>query len=140
MEAMRVKPATNSYMNTQPFWDAAGERRLLIQRCEDTKRLQHPPRPISLYTGSKNLSWIEVSGLGTVYSWTVTTSAWPGHEHRVPYVCALVLLDEGVRMLCNLVNFGETEIAIGSRVKVTWEDLGGGILYPAFEPLRDRRG
>ncbi|OJX05220.1 MAG: hypothetical protein BGO72_13335 [Burkholderiales bacterium 70-64] len=138
MEAKRVKPVANSYMHTQPIWDAARNGRLLVQRCDDTKRLQHPPRPVSVYTGSKNLSWVEVSGFGSIYSWTVTTSAWPGHEHRVPYVCGLVLLNEGVRMLCNLINIGEAELKVGRRVRVAWEELGDGFLYPAFELLPDR--
>lgn len=138
MEAKRVKPVANSYMHTQPIWDAAWNRRLLVQRCDDTKRLQYPPRPVSVYTGSKNLSWVEVSGYGSIYSWTVTASAWPGHEYRVPYVCGLVLLDEGVRMLSNLINIGEVELKIGRRVRVAWEDLGDGFLYPVFELLPGR--
>lgn len=130
----RPLPRVNVYMNTKPFWDAARQGKLLIQYCKDTGRPQFLPRPVSLATGRRNLEWREASGRGKVYSWTVTYSAWPGHEDRVPYVCALVELDEGVRMLANLAHCKFEDISIGMPVKVCWERLSEEINYPAFEP------
>jgi hypothetical protein len=69
-----------------------------------------------------------------VYSFTNTFSAWPGHEDRVPYLCALVELDEGVRVLANLLNVKAADVKIGMQVKVCWEKLSEDISYPAFEP------
>jgi len=131
----RPLPRPNSYMHTQPFWDAAREKRLVMQRCDSSGQLQHPPRPVSLVTGKRDLSWQEVAGTGTLYSWTITHSAWPGHEHRVPYICALVKLDEGPRILCNLINCQAEELKAGLKVRVAWEELGDDINYPAFEPI-----
>ena len=124
-------------MKTQPFWDAAQNGRLVIQYCPATARFQHFPRPVSLYTGRRELEWREVSGRGTLYSWTRTHSPWPGHETRVPYVCALVDLDEGVRLLANLYNCPDAALRIGMPVRLVWEDLDGKFKYPAFEPAMD---
>jgi uncharacterized OB-fold protein len=133
----RPLPRPGTYMDTQAFWDAAREGRLVIQYCPATGRFQHFPRPVSLYTGRRELEWREVSGRGILYSWTRTHSPWPGHEARVPYVCALVDLDEGVRLLANLYNCPDGALRIGMPVRLVWEDLDGKFKYPAFEPATD---
>jgi uncharacterized OB-fold protein len=130
----RPLPRPNIYMNTTPFWEAAKEKKLVIQYCKDSGKYQWFPHPVSMYTGKRNLEWREVSGKGTLYSWTVTHAAWPGHEDRVPYICAYVDLDEGPRMLCNLLNCEKDKVKIDMPVKVVWELLPDGSNYPAFEP------
>ena len=130
----RPVPKPHSYMDTRPFWDKAKEGKLVLQFCRDTGKAQFFPRPVSLATGKRNLEWREVSGRGTVYTYTNTFSAWPGHEDRVPYLCALVELEEGVRILCNLMNVKAADVRIGMKVKVCWEKLTEDINYPAFEP------
>ncbi len=131
----RPLPRPNAYMNTQPFWDACQQRRLLLQKCPRTGRFQFFPRPGSVFTGRRDAVWTEVSGNGVVYSWTLTNSAWPGHEERVPYICALVELQEGVRLLCNIYNCKPADMRIGLPVKLYWETLENGTLYPAFQPV-----
>ena len=130
----RPLPKINAYMNTKPFWDAAKNGKLVLQYCKDTGKPQFFPRPVSMANGKRNLEWREVSGRGKVYSYTNTWSAWPGHEDRVPYLCALVELDEGVRMLVNLLNVKNEDVKIGMPVKVCWEKLNEEINLPAFEP------
>lgn len=130
----RPLPRPNSYMNTQPFWEAAKNGKLVIQFCKDTGLPQFFPRPVSLANGRRNLEWREVSGKGTVYSYTNTYSAWPGHEDRVPYLVALVELAEGVRIMCNLLNVKADAVTIGMPVKLCWEKLSEDINFPAFEP------
>ena len=130
----RPLPRPNSYMHTQPFWDAAEQGRLVIQYCRTTGRFQHFPRPVSLYTGRRDLEWREVSGRGTLYSWTLTLTPWPGHEARVPYICALIDLEEGVRLLANLHNCEPGSLHIGMPVRLFWDRLDDRFNYPAFEP------
>lgn len=130
----RPLPRINVYMNTKPFWEAAQRGALIIQYCRETGRPQFFPRSVSMATGKRNLEWREVSGHGKVYSWTTTYSAWPGHEDRVPYICALVELDEGVRMLVNLLNCKSNDVKIEMKVKLCWEKLTDNVDYPAFEP------
>jgi uncharacterized OB-fold protein len=106
----------------------------MLQRCNQTGKLQWPPRPVSVYTGQRDLGWVQASGDATLYSWTVTRSAWPGHEGRVPYICAYVKLAEGVRMLCNLIDCEPDQLKIGMDLRLVWDELDEGAPYPAFTP------
>ncbi|MEI7532138.1 MAG: OB-fold domain-containing protein [Betaproteobacteria bacterium] len=130
----RPMPRPNAYMNTGPFWDGCQEKKLLIQQCPKTGKYQFFPRPGSLFSGRRDTVWKEVSGNGIIYSWTNTFSAWPGHEERIPYICAYVELSEGVRILCNIFNCSSTDIYIGMPVKLYWEELENKTFYPAFQP------
>ena len=130
----RRVPSPNTFVDSQPFWDAAQRGELVLQYCLDTGRFQHYPRPVSIYTGSRNLEWRPVSGRGTVYSYTVTRVPAPGFQDRVPYVIATVELDEGVRMVANLNNVSPDEVTIGMPVKLCWERLSETVNNPAFEP------
>ncbi len=130
----RPLPKVNAYMDTTPFWKAANDGKLMIQYCKDTGEPQFFPRPVSMATGKRNLEWRAVSGRGTVYTYSTTYNAWPGHEDRVPYICALVQLEEGVRILCNLLNVKPEEVKIGMPVELCWERLSDEINYPAFQP------
>ena len=130
----RPLPRVGAYMDTRPYWEAARNGKLVLQYCRDTGKAQFFPRPVSMETGRRNLEWREVSGRGTVYSFTNTFSAWPGHEDRVPYLCALVELPEGVRMMVNLLNVKAGDVKIGMPVKVCFEQLSDEIRLPQFEP------
>lgn len=136
VNAQRPLPKLGSYIDTKEFWEGARRGKLMLQYCTETQRFQHYPRPNSLYTGRRTIEWREASGFGTVYSWTVTRSAWPGHEARLPYICAYVDLDEKVRFLCNLVDCSETDVTIGMPVEVRWDRLSDDIMFPDFAPRR----
>lgn len=130
----RPIPRPNSYIHSEPFWAAAREGRLVLQYCRDTKQFQHYPRPVSMYSGKRNLEWRQVSGRGKVYASTITRVPMPGFEERGPYVVATVELDEGVRMVCNILNCPPEQVKIGMPVRLCWETLSDTISYPAFEP------
>jgi uncharacterized protein len=132
----RPLPKIYSYLDTSEFWEGARNGKLLLQYCTESGRFQHYPRPVSIFTGRKTLEWRQVSGRGQVYSWTFTRVAWPGNEERVPYICAYVDLEEGVRFLCNLVDCNESEVHIGMQVAVRWDHLNEDIAYPDFAPYR----
>jgi len=122
---------------TAPFWRAAREHRLLVQRCGGCGAHQFYPRPMCLKCNSLDVSWVEAHGTGTVYSMTtVRVPVTP--ELEPPYVVALVELDEGPRLLTNLV---EGELVIGDRVSVRWrarEPLPPVALFGPFR--RNDRG
>ncbi|MBR0898915.1 OB-fold domain-containing protein [Bradyrhizobium tropiciagri] len=130
----RPLPRPDIYMNTSPFWEAAKQRRLMLQYCKDSNRYQWFPRPVSIYSGKRNLEWREASGKGILYTWTNTLVPWPDHEDRVPYVCALVDLQEGVRMLVNLINCDASKFREGLPVRLAWEKLSDDFNVPVFEP------
>ncbi len=131
----RPFPRIGAYFDTAEFWAGAREGKLMLQYCTEANRYQHYPRPVSIFTGRKTVEWREASGKGRIYSWTVTRSAWPGNEERVPYICAYVDLDEGARLLCNLVDCDDPDLRIGMRVAVRWDRMSDEIAYPDFAPL-----
>ena len=133
----RVPPTANVYVKTEPFWQAAQEGRLVVQYCPDTGQYQHYPRPVSLYTGKRNLEWRAVSGKGTIYACTTIRIPGPGLEGRLPLPVATVELDEGVRMIANIIDTDPSDIAIGRRVEVAWDRIGDGFQYPAFTVVKE---
>jgi uncharacterized OB-fold protein len=104
-------------------WQAGGELR--FQRCGQCLTWIHVPRLLCPECGSDDLTWTPSSGAGTVYSWTRTHRAFnAGFGVETPYVCAVVELAEGVRVLTLLADAPAGDIEIGSRVQVSFEPLG----------------
>lgn len=123
--------------DTQPFWEATKEHRLLYQVDRDTGDVVFFPRRHNPKNGSSNLEWRESKGLGTVYAFSVVRlNRHPAFAELGPYAVAYVDLDEGFRMLTNVVNVADPtrDISIGQRVKLTWLDQSTGLAIPVFEP------
>jgi uncharacterized protein len=116
---------------TMPFWRAARERRLVVQRCTACGAHQFYPRPFCLACSALALEWVEVSGRATVYSKT-TVRIPVIEEMPPPYVVAIVTLDEGPRLTTNLVG---DEPEIGDRVSVTWRERADLPPLPVFQRL-----
>jgi hypothetical protein len=118
------------------FWDAAKEHRFVIQRCEACGRYVHWPQLRCPACGSDRLAEAELSGRGTVYSFTVVHHVFnPAFADDVPYNLAIVELDEqpGLRVLTNIVECANDALRIGMKVAVTFEDREGYSL-PQFRP------
>jgi len=118
-----------------PFWDATRERRLVLPWCTACEVPVWFPREACPRCLGTDFDWREASGLATVYALSVQTK--PGLSmmaDRVPYVVALVDLDDGVRMITNIVGCPPDEVAVGMRVRVGWEELSDGRALPVFEP------
>jgi uncharacterized protein len=128
----RPVPKPGTYVDTAPFWEGAKNGRLMLQYCKDTGRFQHYPRPVSIFTGSRNIEWREVSGRGTIYACTVIRVPGPGLDGRLPLSVVTVELDEKVRIIGNILNVDANSVAIGQRVEVAWDRLGDDVPYPAF--------
>jgi len=127
----RLAPAVTG--DTAFFWEALAEHRLLIQRCAGCGALRHPPRPMCPRCHSLEWDVIESSGLGTVYSCVI-----PHHPPLPwfpdPFVVALVDLDEGTRLVTNVVGIEPEAVAVGMRVRVRFEHFDDGLVLPLFEP------
>lgn len=132
----RVPPRANVYVNTDPFWQAAQRRELVMQYCRDTGKFQHYPRPVSIYTGKRNLEWRKVSGKGVIYACTTIRIPGPGLEGRLPLPVATVELDEGVRIIANIIESDHADIKIGARVEVAWDKITDDFVYPAFKVVK----
>jgi uncharacterized OB-fold protein len=115
------------------FWDAAGGHRLVAQRCTGCASLRHPPRPMCPRCGSLTFEAAALSGQGTLYSYAVLQH--PQHPaFEYPVLAALVDLDEGIRLVSNLVDIDPGDIAIGMRLEVTFEAAADGRSVPVFRP------
>ena len=125
---MRLAPTVTP--DTAFFWDGLVERELRIQRCVDCGRLRHPPRPMC--PGCNSLAWdsIVAAGTGTVYSYVLPRH--PDFGFESPHIVALVDLDEGTRILTNLVDVDPDTIRIGMRVRVRFDEFDGGLVLALF--------
>ena len=131
---VKPRPLPKPTPATQAFWDGAKQGKLMLQWDPTAKKYQFWPRANSVRTGRRNLQWKPTSGKGALYSFTVTHVPTPGFEARAPYVIGMIELDEGVRIIANLINIEIDEVEIGMRMKVAWEKLSDDITYFAFEP------
>ena len=129
---MRILPLADEL--TAPYWAAAGEHRLVIQRCE-CGRLSHPPVAICPACHGRVFTWERMSGYGEVYAFTsVCHAVHPVTMGHTPYTIALVALDEGPRMLTNLRGCDTQDVRVGLPVRVIFEDLSDTVSLPQFTP------
>lgn len=113
---------------TQPYWESAKNGVLKIKRCTACGKNHFYPRALCPYCLS-DTEWINASGMGTIYSVTVTRRAGP-----IPFAIAYVHLDEGVSMLTNIVDCDLDLLKIGDRVKVCFKPAEGDNRIPMFTP------
>jgi uncharacterized OB-fold protein len=112
------------------FWDGVAERRLLIQRCRGCGRLRHPPAPMCGDCGSLEWEGQPMSGRGIVYSWI--RSRHPNRPDEAPRVVVLVELEEGVRIVSNLVDTQHDGPYEDLPVEVTYRSRDDGVTLPCF--------
>ena len=133
---MTTRPIPCPDERSQPFFDAAKSRRLLIKRCESCSRYLAPDLENCDDCLSASLEWTEASGLGAVYSFVIMHQlTHPGFTDEVPYNIAYVELDEGPRLKTNIVGTPNESIEVGMRVRVTFEDLNHEVTVPKFQPV-----
>jgi uncharacterized protein len=126
-------PTTDA--DSQPFWDAAREHRLLYQRCGACGLAYAYPRPFCPSCWSDDVAWEEASGRATLYTWSVVhRNDLPPFPDRVPYCAAVVDLEEGPRMMTNLADWEGVDLEIGMALEVTWREETEEITLPVFRP------
>jgi uncharacterized protein len=127
-EQSRRIPAPRPDPESAPYWDAAKRGVLMLKRCATCGAAHHFPRPVCPFCMSAETRWIEASGQGVVYSFSVM--------RRVPqpYALAYVTLEEGVTMMTNLVDCDLDALAVGMRVRVAFKPSDGGPPVPMFTP------
>jgi uncharacterized OB-fold protein len=131
-----ANPAFTPLVNrdTEPFWNACTEKRLLLQRCSACDTFRHPPSPVCHACHATAHEWRESGGRGTVWSYTVLrerVEGWPG---ALPLVVVIVQLDEGVKLISNLLAEPDA-VRIGQTVEVCFEPGPEGITLPLFRPI-----
>ncbi len=120
---------------TRHYWEACREHQLLIQQCKDCDHYQFYPRIICTSCMGQNLEWFQSAGKGEVLSYTIITRAVSeAYAADVPYVVALIKLEEGPTMMSNVVECNVEEVKIGMPVTVVFEDWSEEISIPKFRP------
>ena len=116
---------------TRPYWQAAAQGELHMQHCGACGQWQFYPRPFCIHCEAEALHWRAVSGLGRIYTYTVNHRAPNAFmKARLPYVVAIVELDEGPRLMANIQGEGALDAAIGKRVKVLFEPVSDELALP----------
>jgi uncharacterized OB-fold protein len=111
---------------TQPYWDGLAEGVLRIKRCDGCGRSHFYPRPFCPHCWSERVVWQDTSGYGTLYTFSVVrANDLPPFGKRVPYVAAVVQLDEGPRVMTNLVDCEIDEVWIGMPVEAVFREVDG---------------
>jgi uncharacterized protein len=123
---------------SRPHWEGGKRGELMVQRCGICQRFVFLPALLCPYCLSEDLIWTRSSGRGIVHTFTcVFRPVRPDFE--VPYVVAVVTLEEGWHMMTNLIGCRWDEIVIGMAVEVTFVDINDVIALPFFRPSRTAR-
>jgi uncharacterized OB-fold protein len=130
------KPLPNVNEDTREFWHSCRLHQLRFQKCGSCGHIRWPPSMICPMCYSRDTQWIVSGGKGKVYTFVVYHVAYhPGFEDEVPYVVADVELEEGPRLLTNIVGCRTDEVECDMSVEVTWEDITEEFSLPKFKPI-----
>ncbi|MFQ5351534.1 MAG: bifunctional MaoC family dehydratase N-terminal/OB-fold nucleic acid binding domain-containing protein [Candidatus Binatia bacterium] len=116
------------------WWEGVSNGKLLIQKCSSCGELRHPPRPMCGKCQSCDWEAVAASGNGSVYSYVVMHHPkFPGYDY--PLICALVELEEGTRLVSNIVDCDTAEVSIGMEVELIFEQVDEELKLPMFRPV-----
>jgi uncharacterized OB-fold protein len=134
------KPLPRPTEDSAPFWEAAHEGELRMQKCGDCGHVRFPPSLLCARCLSEKSEWVRLSGRGAVYSWIlIHQSQHPAFNADTPYNVAIVELEEGPRLHTNIVDCPNDRIRIGLPVQVVFEKVSDDISLVKFRP-RTRDG
>ncbi len=118
------------------FWEACARHELYVQKCGDCRTVRFYPRALCPSCLSSKTDYVRASGRGKVYTFTVThQNQAPGFRDELPYVMAYVELEEGPRVLTNVVGCPPDEVKVGMAVTVVFEDVDEGLAIPKFQRI-----
>ena len=130
-----LRPLPELEGDAAPFWQAAREHRLVVQRCEGCGEYRFPPEPGCYACGAATFRWSELSGRATLYSWTLAhPPVLPYFAARVPVAIVAVQLEEGPRMVSNLVGLPPSEYRFDMPLQADFEDAGENTTLLVFRP------
>lgn len=122
--------------DSRVYWEAAGRHELRLPYCVPCESPFYYPRVLCPRCHSDAIEWREMSGRGVIYSYTISRRpAGPAFKEMTPYIVALVDLEEGPRLLTNIITSDFSALKISQAVRVVYEDLDGVIALPLFRPV-----
>lgn len=123
---------------TRPFWQAAHQGRLLLQKCARCATFNFHPKPWCVQCGCRDLVWTAAQPTGTVYAHTISRSVamnFAGWQAELPVLMCLIDLDDGARMYAQVTDCSPEQLHIGMRVQVHFTPISGEAGIPKFRPL-----
>lgn len=118
------KPVPSPTPSTRPYWDGTARHELWIQQCVTTGKVFTYPRRFSPFVVGGEVAWVQASGRGRLYSYVINHFAGPGYKDEVPYVIAIVELEEGPRVIANLrgVEPVPDRLTLGMALEAVYEE------------------
>ncbi len=134
LDPARARPQPTP--ETQHFWDGTQAGELRLQRCDACAKVYFPPRPFCPACASRQVRVFAASGRGSLYSYVIHHRKVPGFTP--PYAIAVVQLDEGPRLMSNIIDCPQTPEALelDMRLEVAFENLDDTITLPLFRPAK----
>lgn len=131
------KPLPHIDEESRPWWEAAQRHELYIQKCRECGDLRFHPRALCTGCMSSRTEWIRCRGTGKIYTFTVTNQNQAGgFRDSLPYVMAWVEVDEGLKMLTNIVDCPPEQVKIGMPVEAVFDDVTPEVTLVKFRPAR----
>jgi uncharacterized protein len=133
LQYQKPLPAISSL--NRPFWEGLKHRELRLQKCESCGQIWYPPSPLCPSCWSREFTWTRLSGRGRVNSWVMFhQSYFRGFDNELPYNVAEVELEEGPRLLTNLIGIANDQIRAELPVEVVFEDATEEVTLAKFKP------
>jgi uncharacterized OB-fold protein len=131
---MYEKPLPVIDPGTEPYWSALREGKFILKHCRACDQAHFYPRELCPHCFSDDLDWIEATGKGVIYSYTIARRpAGPAFKPDTPYIVALIDLAEGPRMMTNIVTDDVEAVRIGDPVEISLEAVTDEITLPKFK-------
>jgi hypothetical protein len=131
-----TKPLPIPSAESKPYWDGLRERKLMMPRCDDCKGWWFPPSLLCPHCNSKAWSWTQTSGRARIFSYVVYHRVYhPAFAQEVPYAVAVIELDEGPRMISNVIDIAPDKLECDMRVEVAYQPVTDAITLAKFRPV-----
>jgi uncharacterized protein len=134
--ASYTKPLPVINAETKPYWEYCRQHELRMQKCTRCGHIRFPISILCPQCHSQDSQWEKLSGKGTIYSYTVYRVAYhPAFKDDIPYMVAIIQLDEGPRMESNIIGCKPEDVKIEMPVEVSFEDITAEVSLPKFKPV-----
>ena len=130
------KPIPVPSSESKPYWDGLRDHKLLMPRCDACQGYWFPPSLLCPRCNSAKWTWTAASGRGRVFSYFVYHRVYhPGFADEVPYAVAVIELDEGPRMISNVIGIAPDKLVCDMKVEVVYQTITEAITLPKFKPV-----
>jgi hypothetical protein len=132
-----AKPLPILSDDNRPFWQATKKNELRMQQCLDCRHIRYPINHVCPKCLSEKAEWKQLSGRGEVFSYIVFHQVYhPGFAKDVPYNVAMIQLEEGPRMISNVVGVPVDQVKVGDKVEAVFDPVTEDITVPRFSPRK----